>query len=248
MRQIKITLICIFVTLTLSGFLLIRGAQSASHHEGLVLYCAAGLRVPVSEFVEHFERETSIPVHVTYNGSGALLTQLQLKGGDLYLPADEEYIREAQAMGLALAATPLFPLTAKIVVHRDNTKIHSYEDLSRPNLRISFADESSAIGRFSKELLTKHQLFEHIRPNIVVTKPTVNSVLEDVALGAADATIAWSSVADNFKELRCIEMPLLESNPRHASIAILKNSNNRNQAQQFIDLLRSSSGENPSTR
>ena len=204
-------------------------SDSSDHSpaDTLTLYCAAGLRNPVSDIIDQYTSETGRKVTVIYNGSGALLSQIQLGKGDLYLPANIFYIREAQKLGLAADETiPVSYLTAKIIVRKNNTSIQSLDDLAKPGVRISFANKSAAIGKFTRKILTENGLLKKIEANIIVTKPTVNSIIQDVTLGSADATIAWGALAENSPELRTIEVPIFTAQKSHASITLLRSTRN----------------------
>jgi molybdate transport system substrate-binding protein len=190
----------------------------------LILYCAAGLREPISQITDAYTEATGRKVTIIYNGSGALLSQIKIGKGDLYLPANSAYIQEAAQAGLTAKDIPVAYLTAAIVVHKDNTSIQSLEDLSRPGVRISFADETSAIGQFARKILIRQGAYAGIEKNIIVTNPTVNNIVEDVAFGSADATIAWGAVAGNHPSLRTIEVPMFTQARQTTAIAVLKTS------------------------
>jgi molybdate transport system substrate-binding protein len=211
--------------------------QATFDDKELTLYCAAGLRVPVSEIITDYEEETGRTVKVIYNGSGALLSQLKIGGGDLYLPANHGYIEEAAKDDLTVESIPATQLTAVIVVDKDNTNIQSLEDLTRDGIRISFADKSAAIGKFTRNALQQEGMLKAIKKNITVTKPTVNNIIEDVLLGSVDATIAWDAVANNYPNLRTIKVPVFEQNPRKASIAVLRSSQHPTAALHFARYL-----------
>ena len=59
----------------------------------LLVHCAAGLRRPMSEISRQYEEEFGIKIILQFGGSGALESQLMVAGGDLYLPADQGYVR-----------------------------------------------------------------------------------------------------------------------------------------------------------
>ncbi|MEO1856836.1 MAG: substrate-binding domain-containing protein [Rubritalea sp.] len=207
-----------------------RGRSDFADHspdDELTLYCAAGLRNPVSKIIEQYSEETGCTVNIIYNGSGALLSQIQLAQGDLYLPANISYVRDAQELGLAEEETiPVAVLTAKIIVSKNNTKIQCIDDLTKPGVRLSFANKSAAIGKFTREVLAEDGMLSKIETNITVTKPTVNNIIEDVMLGSVDATIAWDAVAANFPELRTIEVPIFTAKKREACVTLLTTSKN----------------------
>ena len=211
--------------------------RKADDDKTLTLYCAAALRVPVSEIITQYENETGRTVKVIYNGSGALLSQIKIGGGDLFLPANNAYIQDAAKDNLTAESIPATQLTAVIVVAKDNTNIHSLQDLTRSGVKISFANQSSAIGKFTREILKQHPLFDAIRKNVTVTKPTVNNIIEDVALGSADATIAWDAVAKNYPTLKTIPVPIFEQKPRKVDIAVLRSSKHPAAALHFARFL-----------
>jgi molybdate transport system substrate-binding protein len=199
------------------------GSNNESTTE-LTLYCAAGLRQPIKQIIETYTEETGRKVNIIYNGSGALLSQIKIGTGDLYLPANIAYIQDAAQAELIAEYMPAAYLTAVIVIHQDNTSIQSLEDLTKPGVRISFADETAAIGRFAREILIKHGVYAAIEKNIIVTKPTVNNIVEDVALGSVDATIAWGAVARHHPNLRTIEVAMFTQTRQATAIAVLKTS------------------------
>ncbi|MGJ8672421.1 molybdate ABC transporter substrate-binding protein [Rubritalea sp.] len=218
--------------------IILRLRSSDSAAPSLTLYCAAGLQAPIEEIVNDYKRETGTSIHVIYNGSGALLSQLQLGQGDLYLPANQTYIEMANDY-LDAPTTPVVEQQAVIVVHQSNQSIHSIADLANADVRISFAEDSAAIGKHAKTLLQQHQLWDTISPQIVVYKPTVNGVIEDVALQSVDATIAWKNTALNLSKVKTIDSPELLSTPQHATISVLKSSQSKAEAQKFINFLTS---------
>lgn len=205
----------------------------------LTLYCAAGLQQPISQITRSYTENTGRAVNIIYNGSGALLSQIKLGSGDLYLPANSAYIDDAQESQLITECIPVALLTAIIAVHKGNRDIQSLEDLTKPGIRISFADETAAIGRFARAQLIEHGVYAAIKKNIIVTKPTVSNIIEDVALGSADATIAWRALASNHPQLRIIEVPLFTQTPQTTAIAILKKSDHPTAARDLANYISS---------
>ena len=212
----------------------------------LTLFCAAGLEKPVSEIVKAYKQETGRTVDVIYNGSGALLTTLKTRGGDLYLPASSGYIEKAKSDNLIDETIPTAELTAVIVTSADNPTIKSLDDLSKPGVRISMGNKTSAIGKFTRKILKQENKLTDIERNITVTKPTVNDIVGDVAIGSVDATIAWAAVAKQIQEslnsekasnIKIISVPVFEKNTRKANIALLKSSKNPTAALHFARYL-----------
>ncbi len=228
----------LFIACTLIFCLLAIKSKNADYGDNAItLYCAAGLRLPVSEIVEQYYEETGCVVNVIYNGSGALLSQIKIGGGDLYLPAHSSYVEDAVALGLADRIFPIAKLTAVVVVRCDSDKVVLFDDLADPGIKISFADESAAVGMFVKKLLMESGEFQQIECNIAVTKPTVNGILEDVSLGSVDATIAWDAVAHGFTDLTAIPYPLFEINKATIGFTFLNSSDKQDLTKAFAAYL-----------
>ena len=168
------------VTLVACWFALaLRGVPSKDDGGAeLTLYCAAGLQQPISQITQAYTENTGRAVSIIYNGSGALLSQIKLSSGDLYLPPNSAYIDDAQESQLITEYIPVALLTAIIAVHKDNRDIQSLEDLTKPGIRISFADETAAIGRFARAQLIEHGAYAALKKNSIVTKPTVSNIIE----------------------------------------------------------------------
>lgn len=213
--------------------------RQAEQGDALFVHCAAGLRVPMSEVVDAYEEEFGVKVHLHFGGSGALASQLQVAGGDLFVPADESYLRTADAQGLLVEEFRLVKQSAGLVVARGNPLgILSLRDLGREGVRVSMAGRSASVGRHAWGVLDEVGLLEQMEGNVVVTKPTVNQVIEDVATGAVDVCVAWDLAAMNFEGVEWVSVPEFESRPQWAGVGILQTSQEVERARHFVDYLR----------
>ena len=200
----------------------------------LLLHCAAGLRKPMSEIARQYEEEFGVKVNLQFGGSGALASQLELAGGDLYLPADQSYIDSAREKGLMKEAIPVALLTAGLVVPKGNPRVlTTLSDLGKEGLKISLAERSASVGRFTWKVLEEEGLLASVNPNVVVTKPTVNAIVEDVATGAVDVSLAWDAVAKNFAEVEWLAVPEFLKRAKRASIGVLTSSKDAKRALHF---------------
>ena len=200
----------------------------------LLVHCAAGLRRPMSEIARQYEEEFGIKIILQFGGSGALESQLMVAGGDLYLPADQGYVDSVRSKGLIKESMPVAQLSAGIVVPKGNPKgIASLKDLAREGVKISLGEKSASVGKFTWGVLAKEGLLSEVEPNVVVTKPTVNMIVEDVATGAVDAAIAWDAVAKNFPEVEWIPVPEFTKRSKLAGIGVLTSSKDASRALHF---------------
>ncbi len=205
----------------------------------LFVYCAAGMRYPMDEIVHAYSKEYGVNVQVQYGGSNTLLSQLRVgKSGDLFLAADDSYVREAQTMGLAQEVIPLATMRPVIAIRRDAKKrIASVDDLLQPGLRIACGNpDAAAIGKATKSLLQESGHWASLDRQINesgVFKPTVNEVANDIKLGSVDAGIIWDTTAAQYPELEAIRVPELESGVANVDIAVLKSSRHPTAALHF---------------
>lgn len=190
--------------------------------QDLLVHCAAGLRRPMSEIARQYEEEFGVKVNLQFGGSGALASQLEVAGGDLYLPADQSYIDSARAKGLMQESMPVARLTAGMVVPKGNPEgLKELSDLGRDGLKISLAEKSASVGKFTWKVLEQEGLLDRVTPNVVVTKATVNAIVEDVATGAVDVSLAWDAVAGNFADVEWLAVPEFSRRAKRASIGVL---------------------------
>ncbi len=162
----------------------------------LTVYCAAGLRPAVAEFIETFERKENIKVEPIYSGSGYLLSQIDLsQRGDVYIPGDGFFLQQAADKGyIKRQATAAYYITV-IGVRKGNPKgVKGLADLAREDLKVGLGDEKAcSVGRASAEMLAKAGLAGKVKPRYV--SGTVNELGNHLQLGTLDAAIIWDAVA-----------------------------------------------------
>lgn len=214
--------------------------------EPLVLHCAAGLRLPVSEIAEAYERETGRKVRLNYGPSGALEATLEVAGGDLYLPADASYIDSTRSKGLIDEALPVAYLTAGIAVVKGNPLgIDSLDALSARGRKVVLANPEAAVGVFTRKVLEAAGVAEAVAANVIVTKPTVNEVAETVELGLADAGIIWDALALQYANVDFVHVPEFDARRKQATVAVLRSAPDPSRALHFARFLAASDRGQP---
>lgn len=202
----------------------------------LVLHCAAGVMQPIEEIRRLYEDELGVPVRIQYGGSGTLLSTLTVAGGDdLYLAADSSYIDTARDKGLVAESLPLARIHLVIAVRDGNPReIGGLEDLLRSDVRVGMANpDAAAVGRASRDVLTKLGLWDDLRARIEVLKPTVNDLATDVKIGTIDAAIIWDANVAQLPELRAVETPELTASQQEITVAVLSGTRRPAQALRF---------------
>ena len=198
-----------------------QGNPAPGREQSIVtLHCAAGLAKPVQRIAEQYEKETGRRVNLQFAGSGTLLSSLQVsKQGDLFLAADDGYLKKGRELSLIDEVLPVATLTPVIAVKSGNPKgIKGLADLIRDDVRVALADPATAaVGEVARKMLEEAGLWAGVEKAVQtrgVVQPTVSGLATDVASGPIDAAIIWSAVADQFDR---VESVALESGDRFRS-------------------------------
>ena len=206
----------------------------------LLVFCAAGVKAPVEAVAREYEQAYGVPVQLQFGGSGTLLSSIRVvKAGDLFLAADESYIKSARDFGLLAETISLARQRPVIVVVKGNPKnVHSLDDLRRNDVRVALANpDAASIGRTVRALLQKAGLWTELEKHATVFKPTVNDIANDVKLGSVDAGIVWDATARQYPELELVTVPLFEPAQETISIGVLKASTQPAAALRFARYL-----------
>lgn len=243
-----VSLICLLI------YLMSRGSTTGSTEQHpLVVYAAAGMRVPVEEIAQQYETEYGVALEIQYGGSNTLLNQMQVdkfNEADVYLAADDFYTDRATELGLAIDTMPIAHQRPVIAVRKDSEKqIKSFDDLLREDVRVAVANpDAAAVGKATRRQLSHLkvgetnrwlQLEKHVTESGVF-KPTVNDIATDVKIGNIDAAIVWNSTVAMPKyreDLVGISIPELNGDPDLISVAVLSSSTNRPAAYRFARYL-----------
>jgi len=227
--------------------LLWRPAPGRGQREELVLYCAAGLIKPVERISAEYQKEYGGRIRIEPGGSGTLLSKLRVAPGsaDLFLAAEDSYIREARAQGLVAEVLPVARQHAVIAVKAGNPqKIAAPADLLRPEVRVVLPNpELAAVGRAVKRALAGSGQWEALAAQTrqsaaeVSLVGTVNEAAQAVKLGAADAAIVWDSTAQIFGT-QFVEIPAWEQGTmEQVTLGVVASGEHPTQALHFARYL-----------
>ncbi len=209
----------------------------------LFFYCAAGVRPPVERIAAEYQKEYGIVVRIQYGGSQTLLSQIDVsRSGDLYLAADDSYIKLARARGLVEERIPIGYQRPVIAVKKGNPKgIHGVEDLLRPDVKVALGNpDQAAIGRITRKVLQKSGHWDALKEQVTKTGvflPTVPEVANNVKLGAADAGIVWDATLAIYPELEAVRTPELDVGKSAIIVAVLSSSKDPTRALHFARYL-----------
>ncbi|MBU1077926.1 MAG: molybdate ABC transporter substrate-binding protein [Spirochaetes bacterium] len=216
----------------------------------LLIMCGTANKLPVQEIARIYEKEKGIKVHLSFGGSGSLLSQIELtKKGDIYLPGSPDYILKGIKKNLILKGTEKIVsyLILGIVVPVSNpANIRSISDLTNRGVKIGIGNpETVAIGLYTIEFLIKNHLLDKIFSNIVTYGSSGAKTVNLVILKKVDAIICWRVFSrwhpDKLKYIPIPEkmLPRLSFVP----VAVPVYTKNRHRSEDFINFLTSETGK-----
>jgi len=221
-----------------------QSAGSGSTHgaatKPLLVFCAGGIKPPVEAVTHEYEQAFGIAVQVQYGGSGTLLSNLRVtETGDLFLAADESYMKAARALGLLAETIPLARQRPVIAVAKGNPKhIRTLQDLRGAGVRFAMANPNAAsIGRTVRDRLQQSGEWTEFAKHVTVFKPTVNDVANDVKIGSVDAGLVWDATARQYPELEFVTVPQFDQAVETITIGVLKRSTQPTAALRFARYL-----------
>ena len=202
----------------------------------IFVYCAAGLRLPVEAAVKAYGRE----VQLQFGGSNTLLANVEVsRKGDLFIAADDSYLRMAREKGLALEALPLARQSPVLAVAKGNPKkIASVADLLKADVRVAQANpDAAAVGKLVRQALEKTGQWGPLKAKTIVFKPTVNEVANDLKLGTVDAGFVWDATVAQYPELEAVDLAELRGVKAEAWAVVLKSAEAPTAALRFARFL-----------
>jgi len=223
-------------------FMLFPGSNSAlegQSGEPLMFYCAAGIRKPVEDVMAEYKKEYGVTFQTKYAGSGALLSDIRIGEGDLYLAADVYYLDQARKNKLVREIFSIARQSPALAVRKGNPKnIRGLEDLKRDDVEISLANpEIAAISRVAKKLMHSEQQWNELWSASQIQRMTVNEVANDIKMEISDAGIVWDATAMQYEELEIVDVPEFRNSPNQITIGVLEKSEQPTRALHFARYL-----------
>ncbi len=205
----------------------------------LLVYCAAGLQPPVSKIISDYEASHHVVVETKFGGSGSLLSQIVVGGGDLFLVADRFYLDEASQKKLSPEIQTIAYQFPVILTQKGNPKhITGLNDLLKPDVKLSLADpQRAAISKVVSGLLEKEDRWEPLWKKAVIHRETVNEVGNDVKLGGADAGIVWNVTSAQYPDLAVVHVPEFDRARGEIAVGLLSASKDPQAAQELLNYI-----------
>lgn len=215
--------------------------------ETVRLYAGAGLRYAVEDLIKEFEKDTGMNIEADYEGSGMLLSRVQLtQDADLFMPGDVWYVDQLQQKtGLVESRAKVALFVPVIIVRKGNPKnIRNLGDFYRRDVKAGIGDiteKGPRVGQICPDLFRKQDL--DVTKLDAMHAMTVTELGNWVATGHVDAAVVWRAIAMNkAAELDIVEIPEKQNIISEVVIALMKNSRRKADAKKFMDFVVSPRG------
>lgn len=222
----------------------------------LTVFAASSLSEVFNEMAAAFQtRHPGSSVVFNFAGTPTLRTQLEQGAqADVFAAANQEQMELALRSGVVAGEPATFATNRLIVVApAGRESVRSLGDLEKPGVKIVLALPNVPIGDYSRRSLQKMDdsgefpagFASRVLSNVVSEESNVRQVLAKVALGEADAGIAYGTdVTPAIRgQVRTIEIPdgfnVLAVYP----IALAKSASNSTGAAAFIEFILSAEGQ-----
>ena len=208
--------------------------MQATGDRPLIVGVAAGLRIPTEALARDYTAATGQRVELRYGASEDLLARVSYPAGveptDVFLPADESYVRIAEDRRLVERSEYLGAMRAVLL---SSDELRDWSDLLRPDRRVALGQPGSAIGKLTREHLRERGLWNELAPRVVETG-TVTESANAAKLKAVHTAIVWNVVAQGYPNLKTLEPPELRGCIATVRIAALKQSRRPGDAEAFV--------------
>lgn len=217
----------------------------AKNPDALLIYAGAGLKKPVQEIGSTFTNETGIPVVYNFQGSGALLSQMDITHkGDVLIAGGSDAYKTAENKGLVGQPQYIAYHVPIVAVQKGNPKnITSVEDFAKPGLKIGLGDvKGTAIGTTGDKLFKDLGITDAVEKNVVVRTATINELVSAMNAGSIDASLL---TLDQISDKTMDTIPVKNVNDYVLVVAEGPTtfSKQSDKAQKFVDYIASDTGK-----
>jgi molybdate transport system substrate-binding protein len=243
---LKVAFLTILLSLTIGGC----QTHSPESANSLTISAAASLKDAFSEIGNLYRTKTGGTVNFNFGASGVLQKQIETGAPiDIFASAGEKQMDDLAANGLIDAETRRnFARNTLALIAPSESKLGllTFADLSKSDVqKIAIGNPKTVpAGQYTEQLFNKLALKDTVQPKLVQAED-VRQVLDWVERREADAGIVYATDAHIAGDKVSIVATAPEDShtPILYPIAVIKNSQQKSAAQEFIDLVLSGEGQ-----
>ncbi len=237
-------------------FLASSAGLCAAQPEELTVFTAASLTGAFTEIGEMYKNETNVRVVFNFDGSQVLRTQIENGAyADVFVSANKKQMNALLAEGLMNnGSITVFTRTKPVIIvpKQNPARIQNVSDLAKPGIKIVIGTKDVPIGDYTLQILGRlandtafgPEFREKVTANVVSQETNVNYIVSKVALGEADAGVAYQSdvTRDLAAKVAKISIPDKYNVIAEYPIGVLLQAKYPAEALEFINLIRSEKG------
>ncbi len=184
---------------------------------------------------------TAMAPRNTYNFAGSDQLAFQIQQGapaDVFAAASPKYPDDLYAKKLVYAPHVFATNKVVVIVPTSNpARIHSIYDLKNSGVKLVIGDANVPIGAYTRQVFKALGLNAALA-NVVSNEQDVKAVVAKVALGEADAGLAYvTDVRPVKKKVTAIQIPAAGQPLVEYEIAVVRNAKHRAAASAFVRYL-----------
>lgn len=220
-------------------------SQTSSTSGGKVMvFAAASLKPSFTQISQQFKNQNpGVGVDFEFAGSSELATQLtQGATADVFASADTAQMDTVSKAGLLNGNPTNFASNTLVIVTAPGNpkKIGSFADLARPGLNVVTCQQPVPCGAATHHVEDS----TGVRLNPVSEELSVTDALNKVTSGQADAALVYVTDAKSAgSKVATVTFPEAASAVNVYPIGVLKKAPLAGQAQKFVDLVTSPTGQ-----
>lgn len=175
----------------------------------------------------------------SFAGSDQLAFQIEQGApADVFASANVKYPDALYRKGLVEKPRVFAYNVLVVIVPKANpARIRTVGDLARPGVKLVIGDETVPVGSYTRSVFTRLRL-DAALGNVVSNEPDVRGVVTKVALGEADAGVAyWTDFVNQRRRVAYIPIPASAQPTVAYSIAVSKGARNPARARAFVRYL-----------
>ena len=202
----------------------------------LLVFAGSGMRLPLNEIGERFEKLYGIKVIYDYGGSGRLGNKILVgQTPDVFIPGSNRWAKILKEKGYVNDYTPVAHHTPVIITPKGNGKVNSLGDFLDSNNRLVLGDaRAAAIGGASAAIFKKAGI-EESRMNVRAKGQAVKQLVLWIEGNNADASIVWKADAVQSGRVRIVDIP--EQYNVRSIIPVCKMIKHKKETNEYIHYL-----------
>lgn len=225
--------------------------SSSTLAKELTVFAASSLTETFEDLASVFEAQhEGTEVLLNFDGSSTLATQItQGAPADIFASADEAQMQVVADAGIAGGEPRVFADNRLVLITAEGSPVTNLEGLAEPGVLLVLAAPDVPVGNYAREALEKMNaaygadFSKRVLANLVSEEANVRQVAVKVELGEADAAIVYATDAAVAEGVNTIDIPndlnVLGTYP----IAVLRDSDQPDLAQAFVELVLSDEGQ-----